>query len=134
MNIYEYLEENFDLVIYEKYRECKNSVDENLSCNFTVIGHDYGTDICMDSKGEIISSDPEQELPTRFINKDLKAFLEFLDIFAEYHMRVSEADEEEQIQILEEIKEEFNRVDCRALDNEENWWSVILEQIELGLL
>lgn len=134
MNIYEYMEENFDLVIDEKYRNCSDPADLTLPCEETIIGHDYGTDICIDSNGEIISSDPEQELPTRFINKDLKTFLEFLNIFSEYYIQCGETDEEEQMQLLENIKEEFNRVDSRALDNEENWWSVILEQIEMGLM
>ena len=134
MNIYEYLEENLYLVIYEKYRDHKNSVDADLSCGYTVIGNDYRTDICIDSKGEIISSDPEQELPARFINRDLETFLKFLNIFTAYHMKVREVDEEKQIQILDEMKEEFNKIDSRALDSEDNWWSVILEQMEMGLM
>lgn len=134
MNIYEYLEENFDLVIYEKYRDHKNSVDADLSCGYTIIGNDYGTDLCIDSKGEIISLDPDHELPTRFINQDLKSFLKFLDLFTVYYTKIGEAGEEEQLQILEKLKEEFNRIDSRALDYEDNWWSVILEQIEMGLM
>ena len=134
MNIYEYLEENLYLVIYEKYRDHKNSVDADLSCGYTVIGNDYRTDICIDSKGEIISSDPEQELPTRFINQDLNSFLKFLNLFAVYYTKVGEAGEEEQHQILKELKEEFNGIDSRALDYEDNWWSVILEQMEMGLM
>ena len=134
MNIYEYLEENLYLVIYEKYRDHKNPVDSNSSSGYTVIGNDYGTDICINSKGEIISLDPEQELPTRFINRDLETFLKFLNIFTTYHMKVCDVDEEEQIQILDEIIEEFNKVDSRALDYEDNWWFVILEQIEMGLM
>ena len=134
MDIYEYMEEIFGLMIYEKYRDNKNPVDANPSSGYTVIGNDYGTDICIDLKGEVISLDPEQELPTRFINRDLEAFLKFLGIFTAYYMKACEADEEEQIQILEEMKEEFNKVDSLALDYEENWWSVILEQIEMGLM
>lgn len=134
MNIYEYMEENFGLMIYEKYRDNKNPVDVNLPSGYTVIGNDYGTDICINSKGEVISLDPEQELPTRFINRDLDAFLKFLGIFTAYHMEAREADEEKQIQILEDVKAEFNKVDSRALDYEDNWWSVILEQIEMGLM
>ncbi|MDE5893611.1 MAG: SUKH-4 family immunity protein [Acetatifactor sp.] len=134
MNIYEYMEEIFGLMIYEKYRDSKNPVDVISSSGYTVIGNDYGTDICIDSKGEVISLDPERELPTRFINRDLEAFLKFLGIFTAYYMKACEADEEEQIRILEEVKEEFNKVDSRALDYEDNWWSVILEQIEMGLM
>lgn len=134
MNIYEYLEENLYLVIYEKYRDHNNFVDADLSCDYTVIGNDYGTDLCIDSKGEIISLDPDHKLPTRFINQDLSSFLKFLNLFTVYYTKIGKAGEEEQLQILEEMKEEFNRIDSRALDNEENWWSVILEQIEMGLM
>ena len=130
MNIYEYL----GLTINEKYRDNKNFVDITPSSGYTVIGNDYGTDICINSKGEIISLDPEQELPTRFINRDLETFLKFLNIFTAYHMKVREVDEEKQIQILDEMKEEFDKLDSRALDYEDNWWSVILEQMEMGLM
>lgn len=130
MNIYEYL----GLTINEKYRSNKNSVDITPSSGYTVIGNDYGTNICINSKGEVISLDPEQELPTRFINRDLETFLKFINIFTAYHMKVREADEEEQIQILDEMKEEFDKVDSRALDDEDNWWSVIVEQMEIGLM
>lgn len=78
--------------------------------------------------------DPDHELPTRFINQDLKSFLKFLDLFTVYYTKIGEAGEEEQLQILEKLKEEFNRIDSRALDYEDNWWLVILEQIEMGLM
>lgn len=66
--------------------------------------------------------------------QDLKSFLKFLDLFTVYYIKIGEVGEEEQLQILEELKEEFNRIDSRALDYEDNWWSVILEQMEMGLM
>lgn len=136
MNLYKYLEEKCYIVIYEKYRDYNltNVVDFRSPCGYTVIGNDYGTDLCIDSKGEIISLDPDHELPTRFINQDLNSFFKFLNQFVVYYTKIGEAGEEEQLQILEKLKEEFNRIDSRALDYEENWWSVILEQIEMGLM
>lgn len=35
--------------------------------------------------------------------------------------------------LIGEIRQKFIHVDERALDDEENWWSVILEQVEDGL-
>lgn len=66
--------------------------------------------------------------------QDLKSFLKFLDLFTVYYIKIGEVGEEEQLQILEELKGEFNRIDSRALDYEDNWWSVILEQMEMGLM
>jgi hypothetical protein len=38
------------------------------------------------------------------------------------------------VQITEELRQKYQEVDPLALDSEENWWSVILEQVEQGLL
>ena len=37
-------------------------------------------------------------------------------------------------QIMQKIRTEFNMIDIRALSSEENWWSIILEQIEMGVM
>lgn len=37
-------------------------------------------------------------------------------------------------QTIQEIREKFDMIDAQALSSEENWWSIILEQVELGLM
>lgn len=100
-----------------------------------VIGCDEGTYICVNTQDEIISIDPQSVLPTRFVNKNLKSFLDYIVIFLTFRdkaLRLS--DEKEEMQVLEEMRKEFERIDDKALCNEENWWAVILEQIEMGLM
>ncbi|MBR6771214.1 MAG: SUKH-4 family immunity protein [Lachnospiraceae bacterium] len=110
--------------------------DVILEEKYIVIGDDLGLAICLslssepDMEQEVVSVDPEQEYPPRFVNKSLEALLEFIVIFLRYQDRLREEDDVESV--LAEVRKEFTRMDIRALENEENWWTVILEQIELG--
>ena len=161
MGIYEYLEKNFRLTKQEKYRNCNLSdnikrilcdvglpeepiyfihfnIDQtdsiSLNEKYIIIGNDLGTDICIDLKEEIVSVDPQNVYPTRFINTDLECFIKFIFIYLSYEEKIIEAQDEEINNIMAEIREKFDLVDKRALHNKDNWWSVILEQIELGLM
>ena len=51
-----------------------------------------------------------------------------------YKDKINEADDDEINQIVQEIRTEFDIIDIQALSNEENWWSTILEEIELGVM
>lgn len=161
MDIYKYLQENFSLNTREDYRKCNLSNTtkkilcdvglpnqplnflqfnieeiENIKFNeeHIIIGNDFGTNICINSKEEIVSIDSENEYPMRFINKNLETFIEFIITFLSYEDKINNADDDEIMQVIQEIKKEFNIIDIQALSNEENWWSIILEQIELGLM
>ena len=76
----------------------------------------------------------ENEYPVRFINKNLESFLKFVVILLLQENDITEADDDEINQIMQKIRTEFNMIDIRALSSEENWWSIILEQIELGVM
>ena len=161
MDVYEYLQEKFKLVTREDYRNCDLSNDtkkilcdiglpyepinfiqfnigeiENIKLNeeYVTIGNDFGTNICINHKDELVSVDMENEYPVRFINKNLESFLKFVLIFLSQENDITEADEDEINQIMQKIRTEFNMIDIRALSSEENWWSIILEQIELGVM
>ena len=91
--------------------------------------------MCLNPHGEIVAVDQKNESRTRFINKELKSFLDFIVIYLTFQERALEIeDEDERLQVLEEMREKFTEIDERALDNEENWWAVIIEQIEMGLM
>lgn len=104
MDIYEYLVKNFSLTKQEKYRNCNLSdntkrilcdvglpeeptyfihfnidqtddIRSNEKC--IVIGNDLGTDIGINLKEEIVSVDPQNVYPTRFINTNLECFIKF---------------------------------------------------------
>lgn len=161
MDINEYLKRNFELTKQEKYRNCDLSdntkrilcdvglpeepiyfihfnVDQiddiRLNEKYIVIGNDLGTDIGISLKEEIVSVDPRHVYPTRFINTNLECFIKFIIIYLSYAEKIIDASDEEINNILTDIRKEFDLVDERALHNEENWWSIILEQIEAGLM
>lgn len=105
-----------------------------LDSEYIIIGNDFGTDICINKKEEIVSVDPKHQYPTRFINKNLKCFIKFIIVYLFYEDKIIDASDDKINTVIEEIREKFNEIDIQALSNEENWWSIILEQIELGLM
>lgn len=161
MDIYKYLQKKFKLIKREEYRNCNlsnttkeilcdiglpnnllNFVQfniekaENIRLNekYVIIGNDFGTNICIDDKDEIVSVDVKNEYPVRFINKNLVTFLEFIVVFLSYEDKINNADDNEINQVMKELRKEFDMIDIQALSSKENWWSIILEQIELGLM
>ena len=161
VNTYKYLKENFKCFKREEYRKYNISDESkkvlcdiglpNIKLNFIdlchaeieniyleneliVIGNDYGTLICINSKNEIVAFDQENEYPLRFINNSLKCLLNFLIIYISYQNKLYNLTDEQIEKEIQEIRKKFNKIDKRALENEENWWSIILEQLELGLI
>ena len=161
MDVYECLQEKFKLITREDYRNCDLSNNtkkilcdiglpyeplnfiqfnieeiENIKLDedYIIIGNDFGTNICVNHKDEIVSIDTENEYPIRFINKDLETFLKFIVIILLHENEIDEADDDEINQVMQKVRTEFNIVDIQALSSEENWWSIILEQIELGVM
>ena len=159
MDIYVDLQKKFKLITREEYRSCNLSNNtkkilcdiglpyeplnfiqfnieeiENIKLDeeYVIIGNDFGTNICINHKDEIFSIDMENEYPIRFINKNLKAFLEFIIIFLSHENEINDADDDEINQVLQKIRTEFEVIDIQALISKENWWSIILEQMEVG--
>lgn len=161
MDKYEYFKKNFKLFTREEYKECNlsNSTKRilcdiglpNEPLNFiqfnireiesiildeehVIIGNDFGTYICINRKQQIVSIDPQNEYPIRFVNKNLETLLQFIAIILSYEDKMNEANDDETYQIMQEIRKKFDIIDIQALSNEEHWWSIILEQFELGIL
>ena len=161
MDGYEFLQDKFKLVTREDYRSCDLSnstkkilcdiglpyeplnfiqfnIEEIDNINFDeeyiIIGNDFGTNICVNNKDEVVSVDGESEYPIRFINKNLESFLEFVVIILKYENEIEESDDDEIHQVMQKIRKEFDEVDIKALSSEDNWWSIILEQFELGVM
>ena len=60
--------------------------------------------------------------------------MKFIVIILLHENEIDEADDDEINQVMQKVRTEFNIVDIQALSSEENWWSIILEQIELGVM
>ena len=98
------------------------------------IGSDNGTEICIDPNNEIVSVDVYGVYQKRFVNSSLENLFECVAIYLIYTDRLKSAEDDEISILIGEIRQKFSCVDQRALDDEENWWSVILEQVEDGLV
>ena len=102
---------------------------------FLIIGDDDGTKLGIkENTGEVLSIDPEGKLPTRFVNSSILTLLAFLGMYVREQPGLAQADDEEASQIVARMRDAFSTFDAQALDNPENWWSVVLEQVEQGLL
>lgn len=161
MDIYRFLKDNFKLITREDYRNCRLSNNtKKILCDiglpyeplnyvrfniekingifedeeYITIGSDLGTDICINYKDEVVSVDREKEYPIRFINRSLESFLEFIVIIIKYENEIKESDDDEIIKVIQKIRKEFDEIDIQALSSEDNWWSIILEQLELGVM
>jgi hypothetical protein len=104
---------------------------------FLVIGDDYGTKIGIalnaETNNEVYSFDINEDLPKRFINSDMAKFLQFIMWYSNFKPSIIGLEEDEVGPVIAGIKDDFNKVDFLALAGEENWWSVILEQHEMGI-
>jgi len=96
---------------------------------YCVVGDDYGTKIGLRRRGDVWSVDPEGQLPCRFINTSIAHFVLFLGLF-EAHEAQFESGNREPRAIAGELRAQFDENDVFALANEENWWSLVLEQAE----
>lgn len=126
VDIYKCLKEKFKLITREEYRNCNlSNTTKKILCDVglpnepidfikfnikeienikldeehIIIGNDFGTNICINDKDEIVSIDLENEYPIRFINKSLETFLEFIIIILSYEDKINDADDDEIQQI-----------------------------------
>jgi hypothetical protein len=103
--------------------------------DYLVIGDDEGTKIGIRAvKEDVWSVDPENQLPLRFINSSLEALLTCLQIYLENQVALRQASDDDALKIVSAMRERFSQIDAQALAGADNWWSVILEQTEAGLL
>lgn len=156
---FKFLKDNFELHTQEQYQKYNLSSDtQKILCEIglpkepiegvrfninssekvvqgnIVIGEDEGSYLCINPHGEIIAIDQEDESLIRFVNKDLRAFLDYIVVYIIFQEKALGIEDEKGMQVLEDMREEFMELDERALDNEENWWAVIIEQIEMELM
>ena len=60
--------------------------------------------------------------------------MKFIVILLSHENEIEEADDDEIDLVMKKVRKEFDMTDIRALSSEENWWSIILEQIEFGVM
>jgi hypothetical protein len=97
---------------------------------FAVIGSDYGGEIVIDRViGHVWST-----YEWRFVNSDVRRFLYILcQIWPVWRAFVGKPDEQIDREIFD-LRGMVETIDPLALSKSENWWSLVFEQLEAGLL
>lgn len=105
---------------------------EGLYCR---VGSDFGTDLCVSADtGEVESFSLTGEYPTRFVNTSLALFVEFLFLVSAERKRFPDLGDDEIDQLIAALEDRLRQLDGRALADRDNWWAVIVEQLQDGLL
>lgn len=99
------------------------------------VGSDFGTDLCVSADtGEVESFSLTGEYPARFVNTSLALFVEFLVLVSAERKRFPDLGDHEIDQLITSLAERLRQLDGRAFADPDNWWAVIVEQLQDGLL
>ena len=104
--------------------------------NYRRIGFDDFVPICLDEKrsGCVVAVEKDVGGSERFINSSVERFGEFLVLYQEYRKTARAVSEEEIVKAIAGIEEGMRKADPKAFDDPNNYWPVILEQMNQGLL
>jgi hypothetical protein len=120
------------LLVTFRHREDAFEPVSHEGKNYFVIGSDEGTSLCvLRGAEEIWSLDiAESELPARFVSSSLPQFLALLNVFDGEQHRLEDEDDRKVHVAVKDLKRRLGGLDQRALSGGENWWSVVISQIE----
>jgi len=109
---------------------CRNEVDESEL--YTVIGNDYASKFrALHVDGTVHSVDPAGKLPSRFVNMGIAQLSASINAFQQY---LDEAERAHFPLIARHLRDRLVAIDPKALSHGENWWALVLEQVDDGLL
>lgn len=99
------------------------------------IGSDGNNSVCICDE-EIIVFDENEGLSKTFINSSVIHLAKCLISYQEILNSIDDFDysEEESERLADFLTKSITKIDKRALEDEESWWSLIIEQTEQGLL
>lgn len=100
------------------------------------IAFDDFVPICLNEKrdGCVVAIETDVGGSEQFINTSVECFGEFLVLYQEYRKLARAVSEEEIMKIIPGIEERMQRADPKAFDDSNNYWPVIVEQMNQGLL
>ena len=70
----------------------------------------------------------------RYINASIERFGECLVYYQQYRVSVSHLSKNEVEKLITTTQDKIREADATAFGSPENWWSVIIEQMQQGLL
>jgi len=101
---------------------------------YCIIGENIDPKICIkENADEMFLIDTNSTISVRFINSNIEFFLGFTAIYLTETSGKEFATHEEAMNIVKRLQEIFSELDYEALEDPNNWWSVILEQVEYGM-
>ena len=104
-------------------RQCRRSGGD------VVVGDDYGTElrVLADSGDGVYSVDPERRQPARFVNSSVEHLARFFGLDSEVRRRTPGG-------MDNKMWPELTEIDAAAFADPDNWWALIHEQVQHGLL
>jgi hypothetical protein len=103
--------------------------------SYLVLAEERGQKLCLNlDTGNIFIIDARNELPTRFVNSNIESLVEFIKDYTQAKDAFLQAPEASITNSLSELHMRFSNKDPQALEDEESWWPVVLEQTEQGLM
>ena len=109
------------------------------SPRLAVLLYDYHVPICVDeeNEGRVVSAATD-DVPSTFVNSSIQAFGKFLVTYQQYRLNVGKLedlnDEVAELRLVEQTEEKMRELDPQALENENYFWTVIIEQMRDGFL
>lgn len=99
-----------------------------------VLGHDEGTFFTRRDDGTIVSVDPTGFHQERFVNGSEEGFTASLALFVPTWQALEGSKDDEAEARVANLRTRLDAIDPMALRDADSWWSVVLEQVQSGLL
>jgi hypothetical protein len=134
--IKEYLDIDFQDAPKNKIN--KFSFQQETYVSIANSGRGYGIITCIkEVSDEIFSLDTNEDssTPICLVNSTIQQFFLFLQIFLEnYLLIIYDIPTNESMIIGSKMRQVFNRLDAKALEDEASFWPSILYEIEIGMI
>ena len=95
-----------------------------------VVGHDGTTYFVVLADGRVASVKPGSAVSRRFANSSRAQFVASLEALAARRAELERADSNEALVAISSLRHDLNRIDIAALGDRNNWWAVVLDELE----
>jgi hypothetical protein len=92
------------------------------------LGTDQGLEICLGGDGAVRAVDAYGSLPTRAVNSGLAAFLGSLLALDQHLAVLADPGQRDPVAVYRQLREALLSLDA-GVEDDENWWSLVLEDI-----
>lgn len=100
----------------------------------TRLGTDQGSWLVLDAQERIRSIPFDESLPERHVNASVGAFAAFLDQALDLGRNLSQLSDDAAAEAVAGARDRLAGIDPTAFASDDDWWAVVFEQLEAGLL